>query len=103
MNTRAIVLSGAAILATVLLVVGSVLLLLRGWDMPVPTDRVAPRPEVRGSAPLLQSAPQPDLAAYRAAKEQELGTLRWVDRPHGIAQIPIGSAMEILAARGGAR
>lgn len=103
MNQRAVLLAGAAIGAVVLLVVGVVFLLLHWWDVPGTTDRAEPRPVVRQGAAPLETAPQLDLATYRARKERELHGLGWVDRQRGIAHIPIETAMDILAQRGGAR
>ena len=36
-----------------------------------------------------------------AKQQAELGRFRWIDRAHGVFQIPIESAMRIVAARGG--
>src|SRR5690348_8975891 len=49
--------------------------------------------------PRLQSAPQLDIAAYRAQKRAELDSYRWIDRERGIVAIPIARAMELLAER----
>ena len=46
----------------------------------------------------LRSAPQQDLAAYRAEKEARLHGFGWVDAQRGIAHIPIESAMDLLVA-----
>jgi len=52
-------------------------------------------PSVAG--PGLQSAPQPERAAYFAAKERALHSYGWVDRAQGRAHIPIDEAMRILS------
>lgn len=55
----------------------------------------------RGPAqPKLQSAPQPDRAAYTAEKEKLLSSYGWVDREAGVARIPLDEAMRLIAARG---
>lgn len=51
-------------------------------------------------APLLQSAPQPERAAYFADKEQRIGSYGWVDRKAGIARIPVEQAMQLMAGQG---
>lgn len=52
-------------------------------------------------APLLQTAPEIERAAYFAEKERLTGSYGWVDRQAGIARIPVDRAMALLAARGG--
>ncbi len=59
--------------------------LARGYDLVVP-------------GPNLQPAPQPDLRAYRAEKGRLLHGGGWVDAGRGVARIPIGDAMALLAA-----
>jgi hypothetical protein len=51
------------------------------------------------AGPRLQSAPQPELAAYRAEKDRQLHGIGWVDRARGIAHIPIDDAMALLVTR----
>jgi hypothetical protein len=95
---RPIVWAGVAIGATVAIVVGAVFLLLVAWDAPPDTSRV-PMPyvaEVPG--PALESAPQPDLAQYRAEKQRILASAAWLDAQRGIARIPVADAMAWLAA-----
>lgn len=46
--------------------------------------------------PVLESAPQPDRAAYMAEKEKLLHGYQWVDAQAGIARIPIEQAMRIM-------
>ena len=43
--------------------------------------------------PRLQTNPLRDLQAVRAAEDSHLDRYAWVDREHGVAQIPIGRAM----------
>lgn len=88
---------GGAIAATVAAVVIAVFLLLNAWGMPAPTDRVRLPPPSSVETPALQSAPQLDLAQYRAEKQRVLESGAWVDAKRGIARIPIATAMDLLA------
>ncbi len=68
-----LVLAGVAVMATVAIAVGVVLAILGHRHVPVggiAIDKPAPLDE---GLPMLQSAPQADLAAYQAAKRQALG------------------------------
>ena len=49
--------------------------------------------------PRLQSAPQRDLAAYRAQQAQALNGAAGVDATSATAHLPIAQAMALLAAR----
>lgn len=49
-------------------------------------------------APQLEVTEIEDLAAQRAAESQILSSYGWVDREHGIVRIPIGEAIDRLAA-----
>jgi hypothetical protein len=51
-------------------------------------------------SPALQRQPVEDLAELRRREERELHILGWVDRDAGIARIPIGEAMKMIAAGG---
>jgi hypothetical protein len=50
--------------------------------------------------PRLQETPEPDMDSFRAEEAASLSKLGWVDRPKGIAQIPIDDAMKILVKKG---
>lgn len=50
--------------------------------------------------PRLQVAPKQDLDALRARDASFLEHYAWVDRDAGVVRIPIGRAIEVLAARG---
>jgi hypothetical protein len=67
-NVRAIACAGLAIGVTVTAVVAAVFLLLAHWDLPARVDRVRLPYELVIDGPALQSAPQSDLAQYRAHK-----------------------------------
>lgn len=96
--TRRIAWAGAAIAGVVLGVVACVLLGL-GPHSAHPAATVWPPPTQGMPGPALQSAPQPDLAAYRADKARQLREQGWVDATHQIAHIPIEQAMALLGAR----
>jgi hypothetical protein len=96
--TGRIAVAGAAIAGTVLGVVGLVLLGLHARDLPPGGARLAQPYTLAIPGPRLQSAPQPDLAAYRTDKEARLHGRGWVDAGRGIVHIPIEDAMALLAA-----
>lgn len=50
--------------------------------------------------PRLQADPAADLVTLRAAENEQLSKLAWVDKSKGIVQIPIERAMELLVAGG---
>ena len=50
--------------------------------------------------PPLQTAPDEDLARFRAAEQARLGSVGWVDRASGIVHIPVARAMQMLAEQG---
>jgi hypothetical protein len=50
--------------------------------------------------PNLQTTPEKDLAAVRAAEETRLHSYGWIDQSQGVAHIPIERAIDILAERG---
>jgi hypothetical protein len=96
--TGRIALAGAAIAGTVIGVVALVLLVLHGRDMPPGGERLAQPYTLSIPGPDLQTAPQPDLRAYRAEKEQRLHGRGWVEAGEGIVHIPIEEAMALMAA-----
>lgn len=89
---------GLAIIAVVACVVAAVFLLLHLWGVAGGADRLEPRPPVLVPGPLVQSAPQLDLRAYRAEKQRIVEGAAWVDAQRGIARIPVADAMAVLAA-----
>jgi hypothetical protein len=96
--TRPILWTGIAIATTVAVVVGAVFLLLAWWDAAPDIDRVRMPYAVEVSGPALESAPQLDLARYRAEKQRILDSAAWLDAQRGIARIPVADAMAWLAA-----
>ena len=67
-----LVLAGVAVAATVTLAVAVVLAMLAHRHVPVGGLAIDKPVQPEAGRPALQSAPQPDLAAYRAAKRQAL-------------------------------
>jgi hypothetical protein len=50
--------------------------------------------------PLLQAAPAEDMTAMRAESDRLLQHAGWIDRAQGTVRLPIGVAIDVLAARG---
>lgn len=59
---------------------------------------IAPPPTLADGLPMLEPAPQPDLANDQSAKRRALHGLGWVDAASGVAHIPIEAAMALRAA-----
>ena len=94
-HVRAIRRGALAILGGIVFAVAASWWLLRALG---PAVNTAPPPAAI-PAPRLQPAPQQESAAYFAEKERRLGSLGWVDRGAGIANIPLADAMRLQAAR----
>ena len=93
----------AAMAGAVALAIVVVLLMLHHRHVPVgglAIDKPAP---LAPGLPMLQTAPQPDLVAYKAGKLHALHGLGWVDAASGVAHVPIETAMAMLAASGASR
>ena len=101
-DVRAVAWTGFSIAAAIVVVVCAVFLLLHLWRTPPGADRLRASYTLAVEGPKLQSAPQPELRGERAAKARLLTTSGWVDGAHGIARIPIETAMRVLVAQGGA-
>ncbi len=71
-----------------------------GYGREPPAPRSVRPPRVEG--PVLELPPKSELEAYRASQQRLLHEYRWVDRPRGVAQIPIEQAMRLLVERNGA-
>ena len=92
-------------LSMVLLLAGS--LALMGWlfgvfaGKPLGRGRSAPIAETRPypPAPRLQASPTRDMQEMRRSENTRLQSYGWIDQAAGIARIPIGQAMELLATR----
>jgi hypothetical protein len=61
-----------------------------------------PLVDLRGEpvGPKMQPEPSVDLRTFRASENAALNRWQWVDKPQGIAEIPIGDAMKLLAKDG---
>jgi hypothetical protein len=75
-----------------------VLLVLHQRRVPPGGRPIAAPPPLAADQPMLEPAPQPDLAAYQAAKRDALHGLGWVDAASGVAHVPIETAMALRAA-----
>jgi hypothetical protein len=53
--------------------------------------------DFRIAAPVMDSAPQPERQKYEAGKQRWLSSYGWIDKPAGIAHIPIEQAIPLLA------
>jgi hypothetical protein len=94
-----VVVAGGLIALAVAIVIGVVLAILHGRGVPVGGQAVAKPDPLEADLPMLQSAPQADLAAYRKEKSRELNELGWVDAASGVAHVPIDVAMALLVQR----
>ncbi len=91
---RRLLLAGVAIAATLAIAVGVVLAMLAHRRVPVgglAIDQPAP---LADGLPMLQTAPQPDLAAYRAQKRRALDG----HAASGASPMSIDTAMALRAA-----
>lgn len=75
-----------------------VLLILHHRHVPGGGLPVAPPPPLAADQPMLEPAPQPDLASYRAEKLRALHGLGWIAAASGVAHVPIEAAMAMRAA-----
>lgn len=93
-DIRHVLIVGAILAVTVLVVAAILHFVLDDWVMPRHAQvyaRSAPIPP----APRLQPFPQQDLAALRAQKQLMLSGYAWTDPSHGYARIPIDRAMNL--------
>ncbi len=90
----------AGAVATAIVVV---LLLLHHRRVPVGGVAIDEPAPLAPGLPRLQTAPQPDLAAYKAEKLRALHDLGWVDAASGVAHVPIETAMAMMAASAAAK
>lgn len=93
-----LLLIGVAILAIVATTVGAALAMLSHRRVPSGGVAIDKPAQLGRDLPMLQAAPQPDLAAYQAAKLRALHELGWVDAASGVAHLPIETAMALRAA-----
>ena len=93
-----LLLVGVAIVAAVAIAIGVVLAILAHRRVPVGGVLVDQPAQLAADLPMLQTAPQPDLAAYKADKLHALHDLGWIAAASGVAHVPIETAMAMLAA-----
>jgi len=91
--------AGVAIVVAVSLAIAAVLAILAHRRVPVGGVAIDKPLQLGADLPMLQTAPQPDLAAYKAGKQQALHGLGWVDAASGVAHVPIEVAMAMQVAR----
>jgi hypothetical protein len=96
-HVKAVVLSAAAILATVLLACAAAWLVRDLWPPSSPGDGPDGPLDFALAKPVLESAPQPARDAYFREKQRLLDSWQWLDRQAGIARIPVEEAMRLLA------
>lgn len=89
---------GAAIPSAIAFAIVVVLCLLAHRHVPVGGEAVARPATLAAGLPMLQSAPQQDLARDRAAQQGALDGLGWIDAASGVAHVPIATAMALQAA-----
>jgi len=89
--------AAGAIAGAIALAIVTVLLMLHHRRVPDGGLPVAAPPPLAANQPMLEPAPQPELAAYRAAKQQALHGLGWIDAASGVAHVPIEAAMAMRA------
>ena len=88
-----LVLAGVAVVATVAIAVGVVLAMLAHRHVPVGGVAIDKPAQLPDGLPMLQTAPQPDLAAYQAAKRSALE-----GAASGAPHLSIATAMALRAA-----
>ena len=90
---------GVAMALAVAAATAVVLMILAHRRVPVGGATIEPPVQLAADLPMLQTAPQPDLADYRADKLHALHDLGWVDAASGVAHVPIEAAMAMQAAQ----
>ena len=92
----------AAAIGVVAAILGAHRLPLVGPAIARPAAPVVARAEsstLAQAVPMLQAAPQADLARYRAEEASALDELAWADAARTTARVPIGVAMAMMVAR----
>ncbi|HTV76825.1 MAG TPA: hypothetical protein VMF03_01100 [Steroidobacteraceae bacterium] len=75
-------------------------LIVVGMYPKIASDRIITLPLPVYPTPRLQTHPAADARAFRERQLRQLNGSGWIDRPHGIAHIPITTAMQQLADEG---
>lgn len=100
-DIRAILIVGAIIAGTIVLVAVIARLLVTGLAVhqaKAPAGAFIQAPTT-APTPTLQPHPTQEINAFRAEKTQVLSSYGWVDKQGGIARIPVDRAIAILAAQ----
>lgn len=98
-DLRGLLAAGAIVTVCIALAVGVCLGLVAffgGFQRPLARAEHNPMPE-----PRLQAHPLDERRSYDEEQRVKLSSYQWVDRRGGIVRIPIGRAMQILAAHNG--
>jgi len=90
--------AAAAVVGAIAFALAVVLSTLHHRRVPPGGRPVAAPPPLAADQPMLEPAPQSDLASYQAAKLRALHGLGWVDAASGVAHVPIEAAMAMRAA-----
>jgi hypothetical protein len=100
---RTVVVGLAAVLLVVLGLTWGIAMFFKGSLLkkdPAPAALAEARETRVPPGPNLQANPSADMAAFRAAEEQELAKWAWVDKEKSVARVPALRAMEIVLSRG---
>lgn len=98
-DVRAVLWTGAAIVATLVLAGIGALVVWSAWKGEQAHEAPNAARDFRIAGPQLESAPQADREAFIYNKERLLHSWGWVDPASGTAHIPVEEAMRILAER----
>jgi hypothetical protein len=104
-NIRGILMFGAALMVTVIVVGGLMWVLFRYLSQreaavaPVYPLAVSQAPRLPPE-PRLQTNPRGDLAELQGSEEEALKAYGWVDKNAGVVRIPIEEAMKIVIQKG---
>ncbi len=90
---------GVAMGLAVATAVAVVLMILSHRQVPVGGVTIEPPAQLAADLPMLQTAPQTELATYKAGKLHALHDLGWIDAASGVAHVPIETAMALRAAQ----
>ena len=90
---------GAAMALAVAAAIAVVLTILSHRQVPVGGAAIEPPAQLAADLPMLQTAPQLDLTAYKANKLHAVHDLGWIDAASGVAHLPIETAMAMQAAQ----
>jgi hypothetical protein len=97
LHIRKVVSVAALLAATLVLSILILALFFRHLEKTYPARTSEAAPQVQASdlppVPRLQTNPLRDLQAVRAVENSHLERYAWIDREHGVAQIPIERAM----------